>query len=199
MSWGLAWKRPSDIFHLTLVYGTDEDLIFKTNPESTSSTPTSASASASSSVSPTSPKEGEFGFRVELEWTVGGEDDDQLALRLQSQMMVELPLPQDMVEVELRPKEEGNVDLDMKVTQQREPLRVVAMVKVAGSGQHSDGTSVLIKLMNSEIENTGRITNGDGVGGFGKHWKSLTVLSLCGCGLAVSCLLYTSPSPRDRG
>ncbi|KAL1358506.1 hypothetical protein HN51_003768 [Arachis hypogaea] len=172
MSWGLGWKRPSEIFHLTLNYGTD-DLREALNRTS--------SASASSLI----PQEQELGFRIELEWSAS-EDEDQTALKLQSQLMVALPLPQDTVVVELRPKEhDDGVNLNMEVLKRREPLRAITMSKAVASGQHSDGTSVLIRLLRSNLASSAPPAVAEGVAGCGDHWSSVSVLSLCGCGLSV--------------
>ncbi|KAJ9169072.1 hypothetical protein P3X46_020540 [Hevea brasiliensis] len=186
MSWGLGWKRPSEIFRLTLNYGTEEseeDL----NRMSTSTS--SGSLSSSSPSSPSSPpRDQELGFRIDLDWTAA-DDEDQVALRLQSQLMVALPLPQDCVTVDLRSRdeemgEEGNVGVEMKVVKRREPLRGMTMSK-AGSGQQSDGVGVLTRLLRSNLA-TGGGGVGDGSGlGCSEHWRSVTWLSLCSCGLSV--------------
>lgn len=178
MSWGLGWKRPSEIFHLRLNYGNEEP---EENPDCT--------YSSSSSVASIVAQDQEIGFRIELEWSAG-DDEDQVALRLQSQLMVALPMPQDTVEVELRPKDVGakaeeNVVVEMRVVKRREPLRAVTMTKPVGSGQQSDGTGVLTRLLKSNLAlPMPGVT--DGVSDCGEHWKSVTVLSLCGCGLSVS-------------
>ncbi|XP_062160948.1 phospholipase A I isoform X2 [Alnus glutinosa] len=176
MSWGLGWKRPSEIFHLTLNYGNEEPA---ENPGRTSSS-SSASSSSSSLPSTMVSQDQELGFRIELDWSAG-DDEDQVALRLRSQLMVALPMPQDTVEVDLRPGEawEENVGVEMRVVKRREPLRAVTMSRSAGSGQQSDGAGVLTRLMRSGL------AVADGVSDCGEHWKSVTLLSLCGCGLSV--------------
>lgn len=176
MSWGLGWKRPSEIFHLTLNYGNEEPA---ENPGRTSSS-SSASSSSSSSAPTMVSQDQELGFRIELEWSAG-DDEDQVALRLQSQLMVALPMPQDTVEVDLRPDEasEENVGVEMRVVKRRESLRAVTMSRSAGSGQQSDGAGVLTRLLRSGL------AVADGVSDCGEHWKSVTLLSLCGCGLSV--------------
>ncbi|KAL2495360.1 Phospholipase A I [Forsythia ovata] len=106
MSWGLGWKRPSEVFHLTLSYGSDADRLDDVTPTSSRS---SSSHSPFSVSSPTSSLQDvgnsgnleQLGFRVDLEWNAG-DDEDQVALKLQSQVMVALPSPQDTVEIELR-------------------------------------------------------------------------------------------------
>ncbi|CAA3027259.1 phospholipase A I [Olea europaea subsp. europaea] len=106
MSWGLGWKRPSEVFHLILSYGSDADNLDDVTPTSSRS---SSSASPFSTSSPTtslqdvgdSGNKDKLGFRVDLEWNAG-EDEDQVALKLQSQVMVALPSPQDTVQIELR-------------------------------------------------------------------------------------------------
>ena len=180
MSWGLGWKRPSEVFHLTLNYGSDEPA---ENPGRISSSSSSSSSSACSSSIMS--QDQELGFRIDLDWSAGDEED-QVALRLQSQLMVALPMPQDTVVVELRSgEEEGNVGVDMKVVKRREPLRAVTLNKTAGSGQQSDGTGVLTRLLRSDF--TSKLPGvGDGVSGCGEHWKSVTLLRLSGCGLSVS-------------
>ncbi|XP_060973260.1 phospholipase A I isoform X1 [Cannabis sativa] len=179
MSWGLGWKRPSEVFHLILNYGSDEP----------AENPGRISSSSSSSLSPSSSssvlsQDQELGFRIDLDWS-GGDDEDQVALRLQSQLMVALPMPQDTVIVELTTDEEDrNVGVDMKVVKRREPLRAVSLNKTAGSGQQSDGTGVLTRLLRSEF--TSKLPEvGEGVSGCGEHWKTVTLLSLCNCGLSV--------------
>ncbi|XP_035545506.1 phospholipase A I-like isoform X2 [Juglans regia] len=183
MSWGLGWKRPSETFHLRLNYGNEES---QENPDRTSSA--SSSSSSSSSSASIMSQDQELGFRIELDWSAA-DDEDQVALRLQSQLMVVLPMPQDAVEVELRPEEEEavgepNVRVEMRVVQRREDLRSVTMTKSAGSGQQNDGTGVLTRLLRS---NLAPLMPGvaDGVSDCGEHWKSVTVLSLCGCGLSA--------------
>ncbi|KAF8391516.1 hypothetical protein HHK36_023821 [Tetracentron sinense] len=161
MSWGLGWKRPSEIFHLTLNYG-DKD-----NAEDL---PPLASLSRN-----------ELGFRIELDWS-SGDDEDQVALRLQSQLMVALPPLQDSVILKLK-QEEENVGVEMKVMKRREPLRVVTMSKTVGSGQQSDGIGVLTRLVRSNLAPSSEV--GDGLSSYADHWKSVTVLSICGCSLLV--------------
>ena len=46
--------------------------------------------------------------------------------------------------------ENENVAVEMTVVKRREPLRAVAMTKVAGSGQQSDGTGVLTRLLRAK-------------------------------------------------
>ncbi|KAF2304984.1 hypothetical protein GH714_000861 [Hevea brasiliensis] len=140
MSWGLGWKRPSEIFRLTLNYGTEESEDDLNRMSTSSSSGSFSSSSPSSPLSP--PRDQELGFRIDLDWT-SAEDEDQVALRLQSHLMVALPLPQDCVTVDLKSREEeegqeGNVGLEMNVVKRREPLRGMTMSK-DGSGQQSDG------------------------------------------------------------
>ncbi|KAF5728594.1 phospholipase A I [Tripterygium wilfordii] len=178
MSWGLGWKRPSEIFHLSLNYGT-EDFGDDLNRSSSAS---SFSSSSSSSIGPYTPQDQELGFRIELDWTAG-DDEDQIALRLQSQLMVALPLPQDAVEVELRADEEENVGVQMRVLKRREPLRGLIMAKATGSGQQSDGVGVLTRFLRSNIVGeSGNVVAGPGCG---EHWRSITMISLYACGLSA--------------
>lgn len=179
MSWGLGWKRPSEVFHLTLNYGSDEPA---ENPGRISSASNSSASSSSSSILS---QDQELGFRIDLDWSAG-DDEDQVALRLQSQLMVALPMPQDTVVVELTSgEEERNVGVEMKVVKRREPLRAVTLNKTAGSGQQSDGTGVLTRLLRLDFASQ-MPGVADGVSACGDHWKSVTMLSLCGCGLSVS-------------
>ncbi|KAI4295872.1 hypothetical protein L6164_035870 [Bauhinia variegata] len=180
MSWGLGWKRPSEIFHLTLNYGT-EDPVENVGRSSTSSY--SSSSSSSSSYSSVLSPEQELGFRIELDWSAS-EDEDQVALKLQSQLMVALPSPQDSVVVELRPEDDEHVDLDMKVVKRREPLRAVTMTKTVASGQQNDGTGVLTRLLRSNLAPS-MPTIVEGAAGCGDHWRSVAVLSLCGCSFSA--------------
>ncbi|KAH7858977.1 hypothetical protein Vadar_030079 [Vaccinium darrowii] len=192
MSWGLGWKRPSDVFHLSLNYGTEDTLDdHSRTPLSSppqSSPPSSLSSSRSSSASAIVDQE--LGFRIDLEWTAGVDDEDQVALRLQSQLMVALPLPQDMVVVELK-EGEGDGDgvrVEMKVVKRREPLKAVTMARVGGTGQMSDGVGVFTRLLKSNCAAaTVGGSGGEGVvvGGLADHWMSVTVVSLCGCGMSV--------------
>ncbi|KAE8689702.1 Phospholipase A I [Hibiscus syriacus] len=95
--------------------------------------------------------------------------------------MVALPVPQDTVSVELREADKNSVGVEMKVEKRREPLRAVTMVKAAGSGQQSDGVGVLVRLLRSNL-----VPSGDsGLVACGDHWRSITLLSLCGCGLTT--------------
>lgn len=167
MSWGLGWKRPLEIFKLTLNYGSEE---------------------SGDDLNHTSARDPELGFHIELEWT-GGEEEEQVALKLQSQVMVALPVPQDSVVVQLVPEmvEDGdvaNVGVEMKVVKRREPVRAVILTKGAGSGQQSDGIGVLTRLLRSDLAIGG---SADRVGlACGDHWKTVTLVSICGVGLSVS-------------
>lgn len=209
MSWGLGWKRPSDVFHLSLFYGSDEALDDQTrssSPPQSSSVSSSASQdtnnNSNSNNSSNNNEENdqnnvnnqELGFRIDLDWNAG-DDEDQVTLRLQSQVMVALPLPQDTVVIRLLQCDdsgvegEGNlVNVDMKVVKQREPLRGVAMSRVAGSGQQNDGMGVLIKLLKSDFaaELGSGHAEGPRVECCSNHWMNVTVVSLCNCGLSVS-------------
>lgn len=204
MSWGLGWKRPSDVFHLALNYGAEETLDDRgsrtpsASSSSRSSSPPLSSSSRSSSASAIVDQE--LGFRIDLDWTAGADDEDQVALRLQSQLMVALPLPQDTVVVELKELEScgdragdgEKVGVEMKVVKRREPLKAVTMTRVGGTGQMSDGIGVFTRLLrsNSVAAGTGSGGSGEGVavvGGYpADHWMSVTVVSLCGCGMSVS-------------
>nr|XP_023906785.1 phospholipase A I isoform X2 [Quercus suber] len=177
MSWGLGWKRPSEIFHLALSYGNEEPVESPGRVSSSSSASSSRSSSASSIVA----QDQELGFRIELEWSAG-DDEEQVALRLQSQLMVALPMPQDTVEVVLKAEDE-NVAVEMTVVKRREPLRDVTMTKVAGSGQQSDGTGVLTRLLRANLPLP--MPNEGGVSECGDHWRTVTVLSLGACGLSA--------------
>lgn len=177
MSWGLGWKRPSEVFHLTLNYGSDEP-----PAESLGRLSSSSNSSAASVMS----QDQELGFRIDLDWSAG-DDEDQVALRLQSQLMVAQPVPQDTVLVELRSDEEArNVSVEMKVVKRREPLRAVTLNKTAGSGQQSDGTGVLTRLLRLDLASKAQGVAEGGVSSCGEHWKSVTLLSLSNCGLSVS-------------
>ncbi|KAK3024840.1 hypothetical protein RJ639_045057 [Escallonia herrerae] len=180
MSWGLGWKRPSDTFHLSLHYGTDESAAADDQTPSTSS----RSSSSSSITSSPDQHQNDLFFRIDLDWTAG-DDEDQVALRLQSQVMVALPLPQDTVVVELRPDEPvvGNVGVGMRVVKRREPLRALTLGRAGGSGQQGDGMGVVVRLLKSDFA---AAEAGPAVEvGCADHWKSVTLVSLCGCGLSV--------------
>lgn len=164
MSWGLGWKRASEIFHLSLDYGD----------------PVSNESHANAATPPSSPSSaGDLGFRIDLDWS-GYDDEDQVALRLQSKLMVALPPPVDTVFLDLEEDEKGDegeerVRVSMRILKRREPLRAVRLTKAIGSGQQIDGIGVLKRLLNS---NTVPV----------EHWQSVTVLSICNCGLTVSSL-----------
>ncbi|XP_071714159.1 phospholipase A I [Rutidosis leptorrhynchoides] len=202
MSWGLGWKRPSDVFHLSLHYGSDVALDDQTRSYSPSQS-SSVSSSSSSTLQDTNNKinnnnnninNQELGFRIDLDWNAG-DDEDQVTLRLQSQVMVALPLPQDTVVIRLLQYDddlgvegEGNmVNVDMKVVKQREPLRGVSMSRVAGSGQQNDGMGVLIKLLKSDFaaDSVSGHAEGPRVESCADHWMNVTVVSLCNCGLSI--------------
>ncbi|KAK4258981.1 hypothetical protein QN277_005366 [Acacia crassicarpa] len=193
MSWGLGWKRPSEIFHLTLNYGTEEPVEILGHDSSLSR---SSSASSHSSSSLTPSQETELGFRINLDWSAS-EDDDQVALKLQSQLMVSLPMPQDSVVVELKPADDENVGLNMKVVKRREPLKAITMTKAIGSGQQSDGIGVLTRLIRSNLSPL-MPAIGEGVAGCGDHWKSISVLSICGCNLSVFPVELTQLSQLEK-
>lgn len=181
MSWGLGWKRPSEVFRLTLNYGTEEpaENLSRTPNLSRSSSMSSSHSSSSSIIS----QEQELGFRIDLDWSAS-EDDDQVALKVQSQLMVALPMPQDTVVVELKPVDDENVEVDMKVVKRLDHLKAITMTKAAGSGL-SDGVGVLTRLIRSNVASS-MPTVVERVTGCGDHWKSVAVLSICGCNLSVS-------------
>ncbi|XP_047954768.1 phospholipase A I-like [Salvia hispanica] len=213
MSWGLGWKRPSEVFHLTLSYGQDADTIDDASPRSSlsshalsGSSPSSqedASSAASTAAAPvasTNANQDQLGFKIELDWNAA-DDEDQVALKLQSQVMVALPTPQDSVEVELTERvqngdseldlesSEGErmetVSLEMRVVKRRDPLKGVLMWKAAGSGQQTDGgMGVLVKLMRSNFANG--VADGVATGSeCPDHWRNVSVVSLCGLGLSA--------------
>lgn len=196
MSWGLGWKRATETFHLSLYYGT-EDTLEDYSPTSSSRSSSDSSFSSNpdnfAQLHAQSQNPFDLGFRIDLEWNAG-DDEDQVALRLQSQVMVALPAPQDSVELEFR-VEEGNVGVEMKVVKRREPLRAVTMVRVGGWSHVSDGMGVLVRLLRSNFSNSGGPGSsvgsgegdgkGKGKGGCADHWRNVTLVSLCGCGLSV--------------
>ncbi|KAJ9566706.1 hypothetical protein OSB04_002672 [Centaurea solstitialis] len=198
-SWGLAWKRPSDVFHLSLYYGTEEALDDQNTRSSSSSPPPSGSSSSKDNNRICNDQE--LGFRIDLDWN-SGEDDVQVALRLQSQVMVALPLPQDRVVIELWQcgdygdgDGEGGlsgklVGLGMKVVKQRDPLKAVAMSRVGMASQQYDGMGVLTKLLKSDFAAESGSGTGNNAGGLGvricaDHWMNVAVVSLYSCGLSM--------------
>ncbi|KAL4562496.1 hypothetical protein LXL04_034702 [Taraxacum kok-saghyz] len=197
MSWGLAWKRLSDVFHLSLHYGTEETIDDQNRSPSSSPPPSSGSSSESSSKDNHICNDQELGFRIDLDWNAA-DDDAQVALRLQSQVMVALPLPQDTVVITLSACDgsggdgdgDGNlVSVGMKVVKQRDPLRAVAMSRVGGSGQQYDGMGVLTKLMQSDFAAESGSGTGQAVGAGVRlcpdHWVNVTVVSVYNCGLST--------------
>lgn len=199
MSWGLGWKRPSDVFHLSLYYGSEEAL---DDQARSSLSPQGSSALALQDNNNSNNNNPEVGFRIDLEWNAG-DDEDQVTLRLQSQVMVALPLPQDTVVIRLlecdddsvERNEDGNaVVVEMKVVKQREPLRVVAMSRVVGSGQQNDGMGVLCKLLKSDFaaELAPGPAEGPRMETCGDHWMNVTVVSLNNCGLLVSSSFFSN-------
>ncbi|GMJ15302.1 hypothetical protein like AT1G61850 [Hibiscus trionum] len=177
MSWGLGWKWPSDTFRLSLNYGYQD---FTEIPDRTASSPPSPTPSSPSAQLLQAQDHQDLGSWIDLDW-VSGEDEDQVALKLRSQLMVALPVPQDAVAIELRETQGNAARVEMKVEKRREPLRAVIMYKAGGSSQQSDGVGVLVRLLRSDL-----VLSGDGTPiGNGDHWKSITLLSLCGCGLTT--------------
>ncbi|PWA34661.1 phospholipase,galactolipase [Artemisia annua] len=146
MSWGLGWKRLSDVFHLSLYYGTDDTLDDQSRSHESLPPPLSKDTNRIC-------KDHESSFRIDLDWNAN-DDEAQVALRLQSQVMVALPLPQDKVVITLKERYDNGdhfVSMGMKVVKQRDPLKAVAMKRVGGSGQHHDGMGVFSKLMKSDF------------------------------------------------
>ncbi|KAK3125182.1 hypothetical protein QOZ80_7BG0601360 [Eleusine coracana subsp. coracana] len=195
-SWGLGWKRSSEIFHLTLDYGdyTDDDYHHRqpSSPPPPSGIPSAAAAAAAAaqSSSPTATCNGDLGFRIELDWSAS-DDEDQVALRLQSQLMVALPPPHDAVSVDLTLKAEDaeEVGVEMRVVRRREALRSVRVARAPGSALGSgDGAGVLARLIRSNLAPAPAVdgpTAAAGVPVLADHWRSVSVLSLCNCGLLV--------------
>jgi hypothetical protein len=193
-SWGLGWKRSSEIFHLTLDYGNyADDDHHQRQPSSPPGTPssTTAAAAAAQSSSLTATCNGDLGFRIELDWSAG-DDEDQVALRLQSQLMVALPPPHDAVSVDLTPKGEDaeEVRVEMRVVRRREALRSVRVARAPGSALGSgDGAGVLARLIRSNLAPAPAVDGpiaASGVPVLADHWRPVSVLSLCNCGLLVS-------------
>jgi len=80
-------------------------------------------------------------------------------------------------------EEEVNVGVAMRVVKRREPLRGAVLWRSAGSGQQSDGVGVLTWLLRSDLASCGPE---DGAApGCSEHWKTVTLVSLCGLGLTV--------------
>ncbi|KAL6657943.1 hypothetical protein ACP70R_005723 [Stipagrostis hirtigluma subsp. patula] len=194
MSWGLGWKRSSEIFHLTLDYGDYADHADRQPPSppppGTPSSATSSAAPVTPSFSPTATCNGDVGFRIELDWSAG-DDEDQVALRLQSQLMVALPPAHDAVAVDLSPRgdgEDAGVGVEMRVTRRREPLRSVRVSRAPGSALGSgDGAGVLARLIRSNLAPAPAVdgpTAAAGVPVLADHWRPVAVLSLCNCGLS---------------
>ncbi|GMI93322.1 hypothetical protein like AT1G61850 [Hibiscus trionum] len=176
MSWGLGWKRSSEIFRLSLNYGYEEsgEDLFRTSSSSLigSSSPSAASLTHQDQQEP--------GFKIDLDW-VAADDVDQVALRLRSQLIVALPPAQDTVVIELKETEGNAVRVEMNVEKRREPLRGVSVFKAIGSGQQCDGVGVLVRLLRSDLAPSGDVNPVSST----DHWKSITSLSLCGCGLTT--------------
>ncbi|KFK40639.1 hypothetical protein AALP_AA2G022800 [Arabis alpina] len=194
MSWGLGWKRSSENFRLSLSYGADDlnDDLLQSPSASPMGSPSSVSSSSSSS--PSAVEDPELGFRIDLDWTAG-DSEEQVALRLESQLMVALPAPHDTVVVELKGivGEEGEeVGVEMRVEKRREQLRAVTLMKAAGSGQQYDGVGVLTRLMRSNMMPAAiPAPKIDVASSCGEHWKTVTSLSLSGCGLLVMPVVVT--------
>ncbi|KAI3972379.1 hypothetical protein MKW92_046154 [Papaver armeniacum] len=156
MSWGLGWKRSSEIFRLTLVYGdNDNDNDTNTNVDETP-------PHSSPSVSDAGSFQDDPGSRVELDLSAD-DDEDQIALKLQSQLAGK----------DNNDDEKDNVGVDMNVFRRtREPLRSITLSKAIGSGQQPDGNGVLSRLIRSNLEAS-------------EHLKSITCLTISGCSLSV--------------
>lgn len=196
MSW-VGWNRPSDSFHLTLTYGAEESAAAVPDRLSTSSSSSSVSG-----------KDLENGVRVEFNWS-GGDDEDQVVLRMQSHLMVSAPSRQDSVSVQLTcvrgngdscdgsarggSEEVGEevVRVAMGVEKRREELKGVRMGrKPGGSGKEGDGgAGIFTRLLRWDFTGSGVTVAASGGGVCGEHWRSLAVVSLCGCGLSVSSFL----------
>ncbi|KAI4365056.1 hypothetical protein MLD38_021076 [Melastoma candidum] len=203
MSW-VGWNRQSDTFHLTLTYGGWEESAAAMASASPDRLSTSSSGSSSGSV--VLGKDQEVGCRMELDWSCG-DGEDQVVLRLQSHLMVSAPSPQDLVSVQLscegRSGDDANAGFDradkdgdeaeevvrlvMRVEKRREELRGMRMGrKGGGSGKEGDGgAGVLTRLLLWDFTGSGITTAASGGLICGEHWKTLTVVSLCGCGFSV--------------
>ncbi|KAK3429666.1 hypothetical protein EUGRSUZ_E01158 [Eucalyptus grandis] len=189
MSW-VGWNQTSESFHLALAYGAGEDPGHAGVEDPTCalvSLTASSGSGSGSSLGLMSPRDQEAGpGRIELDW-MAGDDEDQVALRLQSQLMVAMSAPLDTVAVELSCRgEDENVGVDMRVVKRREPLKAVKMSKTSGSAQQSDGMGVLTRLLQCNFVNSGTGGVGEGSLVCGEHWRTVTVVSLFGCGLSVS-------------
>ncbi|KAF3967405.1 hypothetical protein CMV_008597 [Castanea mollissima] len=80
MSWGLGWKRPSEIFHLALSYNNEELMESPSRVSSSFSTSLSSSmtmglVSQSSSASSIVAQDQELGFQIELKWSAGDNEE----------------------------------------------------------------------------------------------------------------------------
>ncbi|KAK9057963.1 hypothetical protein SSX86_022803 [Deinandra increscens subsp. villosa] len=191
MSWKLGWKRLSEVFRLSLHYGTEESLLDDQNRPPPSSSSSSGSSPKESHNNKNNNNGHDLGFRIDLVWNAS-DDEVQVALRLQSQIMIALPLPQDTVVIKLSENDNdgdgvrNSVCLRMEVVKQRDPLRAVVMSRIGGSGQQCDGMGVLAKLLKSDFA-----PHESGSGGVGvkticaDHWMNVTVVSLCRCGLST--------------
>ncbi|XP_051133924.1 phospholipase A I-like isoform X2 [Andrographis paniculata] len=183
MSWGLSWKR-SESFHLTLSYGSDADEISQT------ASFFDAAAFHDAEIVDETNEDKQLGFRIDLDWNTGGDDEDEAAFWLQSQAADAFPPPEDAVEVELNPAEgnlENSVAVVMRVLTRREPLKGVTLSRAGGLGQHNDaGIGVLLRLMRMDL--TTKIT--DDVTAamadcLAEHWHNVSLLCLAGLGLTA--------------
>lgn len=202
MSWGLgSWKRQVDTFHLILGYGQQESIA-----DSQQSTPRKGPDLKASLPSASDLASG-CKYRVHVDWSAG-DDEDQVVLKLQSQLMVTLPAPHDEVQVQLVvndlpdgqdveysvPDYLGDIFTDSKCVsvtlrahKRREPLKVLSMSRTAGSGPSSDGLGVVARILDpGSPEKTSHVSVTEELLGSSQHWRSLTVLNLCSCSLAVS-------------
>ncbi|CAA6658248.1 unnamed protein product [Spirodela intermedia] len=191
MSWGLGWKRPSVIFRLSLDYGDGSgEQVGGSDPASLRlQLPLRRCLLCRIHRRRRRPRRGRSLFPESLDsgsiWS--GQPETTRPGRSPASVAAHgcASPSSGLGGVESswgRGGEECRVRVDMKVTKRREPLRSVTMSKAVGSGQISEGIGILPRLIASSSMPSGP---GESLVGFDEHWKSLTTLSLCECGLSV--------------
>ncbi|KAL9236627.1 hypothetical protein vseg_011271 [Gypsophila vaccaria] len=137
MSWGLGWKRPSEIFHLTLHFGDDQNDVVSMEWTAGDDEDQVALRLQSKLMVAIPPPEDTVVVSLNSFDVVntiqencgagggGGDDDDDVEVR---------------------------VRVEMRVVKKRKTLRVVTMSKAVGSGQQSDGVGVLTRLLRTNVE-----------------------------------------------
>eukprot|EP00897_Mesotaenium_endlicherianum_P003568 jgi/Mesen1/3239/ME000187S02402 len=214
MSWMPGWKRQTDTLHLVLGYGEQEksfpSLFRSGGSQEVKGTPGNADDEASSckyriqvdwaageddeavalrlqsQIMVTLPPPHDF-VKVDLKYSPveeEGEPNTQVYEGTPDGNERQQQRDEGLAEEE---EQEGRVNVSLRVHKHREPLKVVCLSRtVLGGGPPLDGLGILTRVLDpGSLEKIPHISMTEELLGYTQNWRSLSTLSLSGCGLTA--------------